>query len=268
MAEKYTSKRLFIEFSKIYKRLMEVEIQLRERIISAFKTVYKEKAFYRLKPYLNKIKINYNYTRKSDGVCGNYLNNIINSNEDDEKKLKNCIYILYLRDLLGILDYKNYYRDKFLIRFLYHEKPSHNDVKKFSSCLALLRNCVMHFNFKSYIEDRKDFINALIFFENHLNCFMRPINNIPSISNITVQGILDTLYLHSPYLFNENDRILCDVYDDIAILNGKPAEHLPQYWSILRIKYELLSKENKLEKKFNPDDNDGQMSIFDLLEQH
>lgn len=225
----------------------------------------KTKLFNRLQPYLNKIKSRYNYTRKTDGVADNYLNNIINSKDDDTKKFRKIIYRLYLRDLLGILDFKNYYKDKFFIRTIYHQKPCHDDVKKFSSRLALLRNCVMHFNFNDYVSNRGEYISALIFFENHLDCFMRLINIMPGINNITVQGILDSLYLHNPTIFDENDRILCDVYDDVAILNGKPADMLPQYWTILRCKYELLSKENKLSKKDNRnDEKDGQMSIFDL----
>jgi hypothetical protein len=183
------------------------------------------------------------------------------------EKLKECIHKLYLSDLLGILNYKAYYRDKLLIKNLYYKKPNHNDVKKSLACLSSLRNCVMHFNFKQFSKNRKNYINAIIFFENHLNCFMRKINYIDGFDNPTVKGILEVLYLHYPDIFEENDRLLCDVFDDIAILNGRQADELPQYWSILRQKYELLRKAGKIKPEITNDKDNTQMSFFDLLEQ-
>jgi|GEM_PF-4770036 len=263
MAQGITNKRYYIEFGKIYNRLIEVELQLRERIISSFKCVYKKKAFYRLKPYIYEIIANYNYVRKTDGVSGNHLHNIIKSNKSDDLKLKECIYRLYLPDLLGILDYEFYYRNKLLIKHLYYKKPSHNDVKHYSSYLSKLRNCIMHFNFKKYLNDKINYINALIFFENHLNCFMRPINHLPPIPDVSVTRILQVIYAHYPILFEENDRILCDVFDDIAILNGKPAEDLPQYWSILRQRYIILRNSGKIKEDFEIlDENAKQISLF------
>ncbi|MCK7484438.1 MAG: hypothetical protein MZU97_01945 [Bacillus subtilis] len=64
MQQLQANKRFFIEFGKIYKRLMEVEVQLRDKIIFSFAFVFKDKAFYRLKPYLTTVIKNYNYTKK------------------------------------------------------------------------------------------------------------------------------------------------------------------------------------------------------------
>jgi len=233
----------FIEFWKIYKRLMEIEIQLRERIINSFIVVYNDKCFYRIMPYLEKVKSNYDFLRRHDKKKSNHIGTIINSKNKEEEKLRACIYRLYLSDLLGILDFKVFYRDKFLIKNLYLEKPVHNDIKHYSACLKNLRNCIMHFNFGQYTQNRIDFIDALIFFENRLHCFMREINHIEDIDNTSVQGILEKLYVNCPEIFNGDDRQLCDVFDDIAIINGKPADQLPQYWTILRTKYQILSRE-------------------------
>ncbi|MCK7484437.1 MAG: hypothetical protein MZU97_01940 [Bacillus subtilis] len=78
---------------------------------------------------------------------------------------------------------------------------------------------------------------------------------------VTVSNILNMLYEHYPLLFDDNDRILCDVFDDIAILNGKPADELPLYWSILRYRYDLLRQTNKILPDKKLDEFESQMKL-------
>ena len=47
-----------IELSKIYKRLLEVELTLKQKIIFALEKTYAEKAFYRLIPYIKSLDHN------------------------------------------------------------------------------------------------------------------------------------------------------------------------------------------------------------------
>jgi len=69
-----------------------------------------------------------------------------------------------------------------------------------------------------------------------------------------------------PELFNEEsnipqkDRLLCDIYDDLAFINGCPYNELPAYWSILKEKndwgYDIThtcSESITLQLKENPD---------------
>jgi len=235
-----------IEFGKIYKRLMDVEMKLKERFIVSMIVAFDEKAFFRLIPYLEALskteKYSYKKTIKEKTYYLNYIKDLLNSKQKDFKKIKILTEILYLRDFLNILTtYKLIYNNPMFEKNFYCLKPSFNDVKKYSIRLANLRNSVMHFNFEDYEERRIEYVETLRFWEQQLSCFNSFIHELPKVKPI-IKNILGLIYCRYPEIFNGYDRVLCEVYDDIAILNNTPAKDLPQYWSILRQKYQMLRK--------------------------
>lgn len=227
-----------IEFSKIYKRVMEIELRLKHNLLTSLLSTFQDKAFYRLIPFL-KTKFVGKYFTKKGKTYYDFIDNLISSNQSDKDKLNSFISRAYLSDILQIItEYKTVYKDKKFNHYFYKQSVNFNDLKKFASGLTALRNCIMHFNFFQYNANKILFIKSLSFWETLLLCrnsFMHKLKPIkPTLKNILL--ILRDKY---PDIFNNNDRVLCDIFDDIAILNGMSVENLPQYWSIGRCRYNL-----------------------------
>ena len=78
---------------------------------------------------------------------------------------------------------------------------------------------------------------------------------------LSVWDILTFIYNTDKTYFND-DKFLILLFDDIALINGYTFASLPQRWSIIRQKFELLKKvkENKhIESLIH--DNHNQMNL-------
>lgn len=75
-----------IEFSKIYKRVMEIELRLKDRLKFVLTATYPDKMFYKLKPFLLQ-KYKGRYKKFAKGQERDQLLDLINSNKTEEEKI-------------------------------------------------------------------------------------------------------------------------------------------------------------------------------------
>lgn len=226
------------EFSKIYKRVMDIELNLKNKFKSSLLSTFPNKMFYKLIPYIQGNLVG----RYKTGIGQNTrdeLLDLIASNKSEIQKIDKFFDMAYLSDILNMLiNYKTLYQDANFINNFYGSKIIFNNLKQNSSRLKKLRNTIMHFNISDYNTMRADYLSALTFWEQLLcctNCFM---HNLPTIKP-TIGNILVQMKNHYPDFYNVNDRHLCDLYDDIALKNGASVERLPLLWSIVRQIYEV-----------------------------
>ena len=231
----------YIEFSKIYKRVMDIELCLKENFkVSLFKT-FPNRMFYRLIPFL---KVNFK-RRYLDGYgkkARDKLFDLINSKKTEDEKLTEFINMAYLSDLLKILtDYPAIYKDNNFVKNFYKQKVIFNDLKKFAASLKKLRNAIMHFDITTYKQNKAAFIKALGYWEQQLDCAYSFIHILPPVMP-EISPILNLLSQNYTDFFNTSDRIICDMFDEIAFLNGKQIKDFPEYCSIVQVLYEIKSK--------------------------
>lgn len=231
-----------IEFSKIYKRIMEIELTLKARVKHSLSVTYPNKMFYRLIPFLQSIPHNKYITKTKKNINRDRINDIINSKNTEESKLDKILNIIYLSDLLLMLaEYKQLFSDRKFINYLYYKKVNHNYIKKYAVPLRQLRNTVMHFDIYNYLSNKKIYLEALTFWEQLLFCSNSFIHELPQIKPKTAT-ILKLMAKECPEILEMNDRIICDIFDDIAFINGLPISKLPSYWTIGRGIYNIKQK--------------------------
>lgn len=230
-----------IEFSKIYKRVMDIELKLKEKFKFALQSTFPTRMFYKLQPYL-KSNFKRRYLRKKGEKKRDLLSDLISSNKTEEEKLNKFVNMAYLSDLLKILtDYKTIYKDKNFVKNFYCQPIKFNDLKSQAAHLSKLRNAIMHFDINNYKNNKKSFLLSLGYWEKLLNCSKCFIHNLPAVKP-QISKILNLLAQYNTDFFTLNDRIVCDIYDDVAFLNGQEIKDLPQYWSIVRTYYDLKRK--------------------------
>lgn len=233
-----------IEFSKIYKRVMDIELRLKGRLKFALNATFPNRMFFRLTPFLlTNFKNRYieGFGKKSRDL----LMDLIKSKKIEEEKLDQFVNMAYLSDLLKILtDNPAIYKDMNFNKNFYCQKVLFNDLKKYASLLKKLRNAIMHFDINTYKQNKIGFIKALSYWELQLNCSKCFIHNLPQVVP-KISPILKLLASYNPDFCTLSDRIVCDVFDEVAFLNGKEIKDLPEYWSIVRTYYELKRKHNK-----------------------
>lgn len=224
----------YIEFSKIYKRVMDVEITLKTRFFNSLKYTYNANMFYVLIPFLKK-NLKGRYKEGAGKAQRDCILDLISKKLSDELKLKEFINMAYLSDILKfITEYKKVYKDKKFNKHFYNNRNVYfNDLKKYSSKLKKLRNDIMHFNVQNFTRNKVVYIETLIFWELLLYCQNCFIHTLPPIKP-TINNILNQLKDYYPDIYSKSDRYLCDVFDDIALKNNLPVDKLPQYWSIGR----------------------------------
>lgn len=227
-----------IEFCKIYKRVMDCELRLKERFKFALQATYPNQMFYKLVPFLNQ-KLLGRYKKGPKGKERDILCDLIKSHKTEEEKIHKFVNMAYLYDILNIItSYKTIYQDVKFNKNFYKQKIEFNDIKKYASLLTKLRNTIMHFQIQDYQLKKNDFIDALSFWEQLLicnNCFIHQLPPVrPTIKNIVLQ--MKQFY---PHFDIANDRHLCDIFDDIAYKNGLTIDKLPKYWSIGRQIYKF-----------------------------
>ncbi len=228
----------YIEFAKIYKRVMDVEIKLKKHFFSALKKTYPNSMFGKLKQGI------YTYLRGKHkkwrkNIQRDLLIDLINKVDTEENKLKEFIRIAYLSDILTLLtEDKNLYSDSRFMQNLYGQKLIFNDIKKYGSNIIKLRNIIMHFNINDYKTGKNNHIEALNYWEKVLQCNICFIHTI-NIKQPTIKNILKEMSIKCPDFYSANDRYLCDIFDDIAFMSGISIEKLPKYWSIGREIYKI-----------------------------
>lgn len=235
-----------IEFSKIYKRVMDIELCLKMSFINAMSIAAKDKKFFRLIPAFKDLKIieisKYNYKKRTKNgkiETRNRLNDIINSSKQDNEKFIDFINIAYLSDILNLISkHSLIYKNPLFNNNFYTKTCSLNDVKAHSSKLSKLRNVIMHFDIDTYKNNKLEYIKTLAFWETQLHCKNYFIHDLPKVTP-TIKNILKLIVKYYPEIFETKDREIVDVFDDIAIINGLPIEKLPQYWSIGRQIYSM-----------------------------
>lgn len=231
------------EFSKIYKRVMAVELKLKRQYKIALKNAFPQKMFYRLIPYLKENLLS-RYIVRNGKNRRDKIQDLITANKSEEYKMNKFIDMAYLSDLIYMLSsYKLLYQNtRFTDNFyLYPKKVNFNDIKQYGSILIKLRNEIMHFQLERYKSSKIENLKALAFWEQILlcdNCYIHDIK----ISNPSINNILFAMKEHCSDFNNLSDRYLCDTFDDIALLNGVSVEKLPKYWSIGRQIYAIQSK--------------------------
>lgn len=231
-----------IEFSKIYKRILELETTIKARTESSLFITYSQKGFYRLIPFIKTL---------SKKKYGTKLDSIINSKLSENKKLEKFLKIVYLSDLLQMItNFKPLYKDKKFINNLYFLKPDKNIARKYKDILYNLRNNIMHFNLNDYIKNKKEYLEALSYWERLFFCSNAKLQELPPVKP-SIMPILKMLEKEYPEIMQMDDRVICDVVDDILFINGIPFEKYPKYWSIVRQIYEF-KKNNKNENLNEP----------------
>ena len=92
----------YIEFSKIYKRVMDIELCLKEQLKFSLTATFPNKMFYRLIPFL-KSNFKNRYIEGYGAKSRDKINDLINSKISEEEKINKFVRMAYLSDLLKIL---------------------------------------------------------------------------------------------------------------------------------------------------------------------
>lgn len=237
-----------IEFSKIYKRIMEFESDLKIRLQLSLSITFNNKEFTILIPYLKKLS-HKKYISKKGNKEIDKINNIIYSKNSEERKLKNLIKVLYLSDILKlIIEYKTINTNKNFIKNLHFSNFDLNYMNKYKEKVCSLRNAVMHFETDKYFKNKKEYLEALGYWERLLFCSNAKLQELPKVKP-SIMPILKMLANEYPEIMQMDDRVICDVLDDILFLNGVPFEKYPKYWSIVRQIYEFRRIQRKSVKE-------------------
>ncbi len=242
-------KKYSIEFSKLYRRLMELEIVIKQNLFNSISIVYEDRGYRLFSNFFLRTGIKEKYKGKKGELI---LQKIHISNLTPNQKLEKSINTLYLSDLLKILvDIKQFHSIKEITEHFYLNEPDDlNIVKIRKGELIKLRNCIAHYNIPDYSKHHLHYTKALIFFEVHLGCSIQRLHSLPKFDKKTsTKDILIALYTIEPELFKagrnnklpyDRDRLLLDMFDDIAVINGWSYKDLHSPWTILRQKYELM----------------------------
>lgn len=233
------------EFTFYYRRIIKIERYLKDLIIEKYTEVHGEKAYSILyKMYFSRIRgKSANDTRFLD------INNALKS---DKVKLEQAINKLYISEVLSLFNNKAYLKDK--VRKIFFTKPvktNKSEFKTLSRQLKEFRNTVCHFDVRDFSLNKKIYINALLYFEKLLDCGYKYTNGaIDSISHkLSIKSILKLIYDKNPEYFDD-DRILVNVFDDIALLTGfRTSTTLPPYKSIIRAKFYIESEYKNVRKR-------------------
>ena len=161
---------------------------------------------------------------------------------DKDRHEKGCEYAILVSMLEtenelynnGIVDMSHHYEKMYVVR------PQFFIIKAKASPLNSLRNAVMHFDFNTYQINRERWLEVLIFWEKTLACpNMKYIHDISPLEKNNVSHILRSLSETYPDFLKLSDRLVCDMFDDVAFINGWDIKDLPEYWTIGRTLYSL-----------------------------
>ena len=244
----------YFEFSRLYIRLMRLETNIKQGLINSLLPVYKEEILSVFSAFFQ----NKNRLARYQSKYTNKLNSIIKNPqiESNSKKFISIVNnVLFLSDLIFIFLHCEQFRKKEIIENFYFKVPQkYSELLNSKENILNLRNAVAHFNFKDYQSNKKSYLEALKIFETYIG------HNIPGIQSLpilpykpTLKEILNSIYSLNPSLINketkdrsylncEQDRLLLELCDEIALYNGYEVDELYSPWSILREKYRIKSK--------------------------
>lgn len=240
------------EFSKIYKRLMALEIVMKENAITSIINVYGNNSLNEFSNFFNNKETNKHYKRDNE----NKILKIIQSKATPETKIRELINILYLNHLLSLtLTFKQFFNDDIATNFYVKKPEKFQLLKDNRKHIRDLRNDIAHYNFERYEKNKHLYFKALLIFEIHMGCNIATLAELPEFSKkLSIKEILLEIQKQKPHLFSSSpedqeyfynkDRILIELFDDFAIINGWQYSELPSPWSVLRQKYDTIKSIN------------------------
>lgn len=230
------NERTLNEFAAYYKRVIRVERYLKDLIYEKYTEMYGSKAYEHIyNRYLSNLKM------RQKAKDRTFLNIFNDNNKDNLKKLEISIDKMYISEVLAMLSHKVFLKDKVKKTFFNQNiKTNQNYFRKIAKNLKDFRNCICHFDIKQFNIDNSTFINALLYFEKIVNCKYRfSKGSLEKLEHkLSIKSILEYIYNTHPEYFND-DRILVNVFDDIARLLDFRTDNLPQYKSIIRQKFKI-----------------------------
>ncbi len=242
----------WLEFSKIYARLMRLELKIKQNAYIAVKKYYKDGSLEAFDKFFNNKRRKRRYTNDR---CNKLELIINNGNLGQLEKIKKLINTLYLSDILNFVLKTQQFKKSEIDSVFYCKIP--DGYKILEDCiknLTLLRNCIAHYNFGLYKKNKKAMLDSLFLFETHMGCNIANIKELPKIENPTIKNIVRVIYFLNPSLITDLEsfkevycnkhRLLVSLYDDIAFYNGVPINELPSPWTILREVYRLKANVN------------------------
>jgi hypothetical protein len=219
------------EFSKIYKRLLRLELLIKNKIVNCVLSVYKNNAINTFQKFFNNPCIYKKYG--SDSGKNTFLELRDNKTLIDSIKFEQIINILTLRHLLHFIFTEESFRNPEITKNFYvKEGINFKELKKAKPVLINLRNYVAHFNFKEYNENKNEYLYSLLLYEICLGCSLGKFDYIPNDlgEKPCMTKIIEKIYELAPELFKKDiphstfpynkDRMIVDMYEDIAVLNG------------------------------------------------
>lgn len=263
------------EFSKIYKRLLRLELLLKKKIKECTLSAYGDDVMEKFEKFFNNSKIYNKYKNDSDNR--NYFLSI-RDNKDIPNAVKFTLIInlLTLRHLLHFIFTEHNFRiPKISQNFYVRENVNFKELRSAKTALINLRNYIAHFDFKKYQQDKNEYLHSLLLYEINLGCSLGKYETIPNNLGYkpNMTQIIEKIYELAPELFQKNiphsafpynkDRMLVDMYEDIAVLNGYEFCELKSQWDVIREKYRFNKK--KTEEGIENLEPDPQMSLFDEM---
>lgn len=243
--------RYYFEFSKIYCRLMRLEMKIKTMLISSLLPYYKEEIISVFeKFFINKERLK-RYSRKTGNAFVAILRNPqIKSNSQKFVKLIN---IMFLSDVLFLfLCCEQFRKNEIIDKFYFKIPEKYGKLIKSRETLLDLRNTIAHYNFKDYEQNKRNYLEILNLFEMHMGANIKGVEEIPRFQHNkpTIKDILIAIEklrpdlldinndLETEYFYNKH-RILLDLFDDVALHNGYIACELPSPWAIFRQMQEI-----------------------------
>lgn len=238
-----------LEFSKIYKRLLRLELQIKHKICDSVLSYTTTNLFQEFNQFLWNPKI-YEQYRNSKG--NNQFIEIRDGIIPEKDKFVKLVNILYLRHALWMIFNEKIFRNPVVKYAFYNIVPTEfKDLLKNRKNLVNLRNSIAHYDFNDYQINKIKYMEALILYEIHIGCSIGKYSMIPANlgNKPNKMVIMKKISELAPDLFNKNiphakypynkDRMILDMFEDIAVLNGWDYADLASPWDIIRTKYYL-----------------------------
>ena len=228
------NEKLLNEFAIYYKRIIRVERILKDLIIQKYTNTYGENAYkiiYKL--YFSRIK--------RSSAQNSFIDINILKNKTPYEKLVSSVDAMYISEVLSFFSHRIFLKD--ITRKNFFNKPvktNSNEFRQIAKLLKEFRNSICHFNCKDFKLQKQNYADALLYFEKMLDCRFRYTKGaIASIEHkLSIKSILELIYRNNPEYFKD-DRVLVNVFDDIALLAGYRTDNLPQYKSLIRSKFKV-----------------------------
>lgn len=261
------------EFSKIYKRLLRLELLMKKKIKDYSLSLYGNEVMDKFEKFFSNPKIYDKYTNHSDNK-NHFL--LIKNNNDIPNALKFIMIVdmLTLRHLLHFIFTEENFRDpKIAEKFYCQKNINFKELKNCKMPLINLRNDIAHFDFKRYRKNKNEYLHSLLLFEINIGCSLGKYSKIPNNLGYkpNMSKIIETIYELAPDLFKKNtpnsvfpynkDRMLVDMYEDIAVLNGWEYSELKSQWDVIRKKYDFNKKKAETEGTDNLE-SEIQITLF------